>query len=207
MPASAPLPTEGLPIRRLGVVNQATATIQRDDRKVHAGNKPGRLVIPLTFPAQIPLESSWQLQHASPTTGLLRTQNALVDLFSDPLHQNPLRLHTSFMRNIGLLDSIASVFNGLRADDEQADGRYGYRFPLLPPESMADGAPHLHYYRPLEAPQEQYLLLFDNCYASQEPPDEETSLVNLYALVQVEFDEERFIYLLHQAIDAACQTH
>jgi hypothetical protein len=204
---SAPIPflTEGLPIRRRGVVSQATATIRRTDQKLGATTKSERLVIPLTFPAQIPMEGGWYLQHASTTTGLLVTQNWLVDLFNGPLHQN-IHLHSFSMRNTGLLDSIASVFDGLRLTDERAEGRYGYNFPVLPPQPMAGGTPDLYYYRPTEAPTEQYLLLYDNRFAPGERPNEVPSLVNLYALVQVEFDEERFIFLLRQAIDAAYEA-
>jgi hypothetical protein len=50
------------------------------------------------------------------------------------------------------------------------------------------------------------LLLYDNRFAPGERPNEEPSLVNLYALVQVELDEERFVFLLRQAIDAAYEA-
>jgi hypothetical protein len=205
MSAHIPFLTEGLPIRRRGVVSQATAIIRRTDQELGATTESERLVIPLTFPAQIPLEAGWYLQHASTTTGLLVTQNAPVDLFHRPLRQN-ISLHSFELRNTGLLDSIASVFNGLRLTDERAEGRYGYSFPMLPPQPMAGGTPDLFYYRPMEAPTEQYLLLYDNRYAPGERPNEVPSLVKLYALVQVELDEEHFIFLLRQAIDAAYEA-
>ena len=210
MPAPIPFLTEGLPIRRRGVVTQATATIRRADQEPGATTKPERLVIPLTFPAQIPMESGWRLQHASTTTGLLVTQNWLVDLFHDPLYHSSIRLHTFNMYNIGLLDSIAAVFDGLCVEDHRAEGYYGYSFPVLPPRPMAGGTPNLQYYRPLEEPDQQYLLLFDNRFAPGERPNEVPSQVNLYALVQVELDEERFTFLLRQALDLAykvrCQS-
>jgi hypothetical protein len=204
---SAPIPmlTEGLPIRRLGVVTQATASIRRVATHPATAQSPERYLVPVTFPTQIPMESGWRLQHSSPTTGQLVTQNALVDLFHGPLHQN-ISLHSFELRNTGLLDSIAAVFDGLRLTDERAEGRYGYSFPVLPPRPMAGGTPDLTYYRPMEAPTEQYLLLYDNRFAPGERPNEEPSLVNLYALVQVELDEERFIFLLRQAIDAAYEA-
>jgi|GEM_PF-1875417 len=206
MPIFIPFLTEGLPIRRRGIVTQATATIWRTDEELSATPKAERLVIPLTFPAQIPMEAGWYLQHASTTTGLLVTQNALVSLFHDSLYQNAICLHTFNMYNIGLLDSIAAVFNGLRLDDHRDEGYYGYSFPVLPPRPMAGGTPNLTYYRPLEAPEEQYLLLYDNRYAPGERPNEVPSLVNLYALAQVELDEERFLFLLRQAVDAAYEA-
>ena len=84
MPTSPPLLTEGLPIRRLGFVTQATVSIRRDDTDPYAVDKPERRLLPVTFPAQIPLEGGWCLQHASPTTGQLITQNWYVDLFHSP---------------------------------------------------------------------------------------------------------------------------
>ena len=203
MPAFAPLLTEGLPIRRLSGVTQATATIWRDDNDPAQAELPKGRLLPVTFPAQIPLGNGWRLQHASPTTGQLVTQNWLVEMFRDPIYKNSLCLHSFDLRNTGLLDSIASVFDGLRLTDERVEGRYGYSFPVLPPRPMAGGTPDLRYYRPLEAPDEQYLLLFDTRFAPGERPNEEPSLVNLYALVQVELDEEHFVFLLRQAIDAA----
>jgi hypothetical protein len=198
--------TEGLLIRRLGTVTQATATIWRDDSDPEQAHLSKGRLVPITFPDQIPMGNGWRLQHLSPTTGQLVSQNWLVSLFHDPLYKPSLRLHTFSMYNIGLLDSIAAVFEGLQVDDDRADGRYGYSFAVLPPRHMAGGTPNVHYYRPLEAPSEQYLLLFDNRYAPQERPNEEPSLVNLYALAQVEFDEERFIFLLRQAVDKAEST-
>ena len=203
MPSFAPLLTESLPIRRLGVVTQATATIWRDDRDPAQAQLSKGCLAPITFPDQIPLGNGWRLQHASPTTGRLVTQNWLVELFRDPIYKNSLSLHSFDLRNTSLLDSIAAVFDGLHLTDERAEGRYGYSFPVLPPRPMAGGTPDFRYYRPLEAPDEQYLLLLDTRYAPGERPNEAPSLVNLYALAQVELDEERFVFLLRQALDAA----
>ena len=86
MPTPPPLLTEGLPIRRLGLVTQATASIRRDDTDPYAADKPERRLIPVTFPARIPFEGGWRLQHASPTTGKLVTENAFVDLFHSAQH-------------------------------------------------------------------------------------------------------------------------
>ncbi|MBO2009903.1 hypothetical protein [Hymenobacter negativus] len=198
MSALPPLLTEGLPIRRLGIVAQATATIWRDDNDPQAATKPESYLVPVTFPAQIPLEGGWRLQHASPTTGQLVTDNALVDLFHSSDYQN-IRLNTFSLYNIGLLESIAAAFTdqpvgGLVSGSLGAvDGTI-----LLP-----GGSPHLHYYRPQEAPHEQYLLLYTNRFAPGERPNEVPSYADLYALVQVELDEERFVFLLRQALDAA----
>jgi hypothetical protein len=206
MPIRPSLLTEGLPIRRLGMVTQATATIWRDDTDPYAVGKPEFHLVPVTFPAEAPMEGGWRLQHTSPTTGQLVTENALVSLFNDPLYQDSISLHTFNIYNIGLLDSIAAVFDGLRLDDHRDEGYYGYSFPVLPPRPMAGGTPNLTYYRPLEAPDQQYLLLYDNRYVPQERPNEVPSLVNLYALAQVELDEERFVFLLRQALDAAYEA-
>jgi hypothetical protein len=205
MPVSIPFLTEGLPIRRLGGVTQATASIRRVNADSAAVQVPERYLVPVTFPDQIPMEGGWRLQHASPTTGLLVTQNWLVDLFNGPLHQN-IHLHSFELRDTGLLDCIAAVFDGLCVEDHRAEGYYSYSFPVLPPRPMAGGTPNLQYYRPLEAPDQQYLLLFDNRFAPGERPNEVPSLVNLYALVQVELDEERFIFLLRQALDLAYEV-
>ena len=48
--------TEGLPSRRLGVVAQAAATTRRDDKDPYVADKPERRLVPVAFPAQIPLE-------------------------------------------------------------------------------------------------------------------------------------------------------
>jgi hypothetical protein len=109
MPAFAPLLTEGLTIRRLGIVAQATATIRRDDKNPYAVDKPERWPMPITFPAQIPFEGGWRLQHASPTTGQPVTQNWLVELLQGSQAQN-LSLNTFDLYNVGLLESIAAVF-------------------------------------------------------------------------------------------------
>jgi hypothetical protein len=198
MLTSTPLLTEGLLIRRLGVVTQATATIWRDDTDPYAVGKPEGYLIPFMFPTEVPMEGGWRLQHASPTTGQLVTQNSLVDLFHSPKASN-LRLNTNSLNNIGLLKSIAAAFT-----DQPVGGlTYGSLYtaegmPLLPGSS-----PYLTYYRPLEAPEEQYLLLYTNRFAPGERATEVPSYVSLYALVQVELDEERLVFLLLQALDAA----
>jgi hypothetical protein len=130
------------------------------------------------------------LQHNSPTTGQLVTENVLVDLFHDPHYQGTIILHTFNLYNTGLIKSIAVAFDGL-----QTDGL------LLP-----GGSPYLTYYRPLEAPEEQYLLLYQNNFAPGEQANEKPSYANLFALVQVELDEERFIFLLRQALDLAYEV-
>jgi hypothetical protein len=198
MPAFAPLLTESLPIRRLGVVTQATATIRRDDKDPYAADKPERRPMPVTFPAQIPFEGGWRLQHASPTTGQTVTQNWLVDLFHGPQAQN-LSLNTFSLYNVGLLESIAAVFTN-RPVGGLVSGSLGATDGSI---LLPGGSPYLTYYRPLEAPQEQYLLLYTNRIAPGERPNEVPSYADLYALVQVELDEERFVFLLRQALDAA----
>jgi CDP-diacylglycerol pyrophosphatase len=55
----------------------------------------------------------------------------------------------------------------------------------------------------LEALQEQYLLLCTNRIAPGERPYEEPSYADRYALAQVELAEERFVFLLRQALNAA----
>lgn len=201
MPASLPLLTEGLPIRCLGTVTQATATIWRDDTDPYAADKPEGRQVPVTFPAQIPLEGGWRLQHASPTSGKLVTQNSLVDLFHSAQHSS-LRLNTFSLYNIGLLKSAAAAFTKqpyvrLMYGALETEGGKS----LLPGDS-----PHLTYYRPLEAPEEQYLLLYQDNFAPRERPNEVPSFTNLYALAQVELDEERLVSLLRQALDAAYEV-
>jgi len=198
MPATIPLLTEGLPIRRLGIVTRATATIWRDDNDPYAVDKPEFHLVPVIFPAEVPMEGGWLLQHASPTTGQVVTENALLELFHSPDHDN-ICLNTNNLYNTGLLESIAAAFT----DKPSAGLKYGSLYtaegtPLLPGNS-----PTLTYYRPVEAPEEQYLLLYTNRFAPGERATEVPSYVSLYALVQVELDEARFIFLLRQARDAA----
>lgn len=190
MPAPIPFLTEGLRIYRRGIVTQATATIQRTDNGPGAATKAGRLVIPLTFPAQIPLEAGWYLQHASTTTGLLVTQNTRTALFHEPRYQNSIILNTFNHYNPSLFESIAGAFAGLQTDGLQLPG----------------GSPHLMYYRPLEAPLEKYLLLYQNNFAPDERANEKPGYTNLFALVQVELDEERFLFLVRQALDLAYEA-
>ena len=202
MPSPPLILTEGLPIRRRGIVTQATATIWRDDTDPYAVDKPEGRQVPVTFPARIPMEGGWRLQHASPTSGKLVTQNSLVDLFHSAQHDN-LRLNTFSLYNIGLLESIAAAFTDtpsaglLHGSLRTAEGT-----PLLP-----NGSPTLTYYRPLEAPEEQYLLLYTNRFAPDGRPNEVPSHTDLYALAQVELDEERLVFLLRQALDAADEAH
>ena len=198
MPASLPLLTEGLPIRRLGVVTQATVSIRRDDTDPYAASKPERRLLPVIFPAQIPLEGGWRLQHASPTTGQLVTQNWFVDLFHSTQASN-LRLNTNSLHNIGLLKCLAGAFTDQPVAGLEHGSLYNAQGQLLLPG--AD--PYLTYYCPLEAPQEQYLLLYTDLFAPRERPNEEPSYTDLYALAQVELDEERLVFLLRQALDAA----
>ncbi len=198
MASPPPILTEGLPIRRLGIVTQATATIWRDDTEPYAVGKPEGRQVPITFPTRIPFEGGWRLQHTSPTTGQLVTENAFVDLFHSAQHDNII-LNTFSLYNVGLLESIAAAFTD-KPSAGLVDGslRTAEGTPLLP-----GGSSTLTYYRPVEAPEEQYLLLYDDCYAPGERPNEEPSFANLYALAQVELDEERFVFLLKQALDAA----
>ena len=197
---------EGLPIRRLGVVTEAVATLWRDDDTPDAASQPESRLLPITFPTQIPMAGGWRLQHASPTSGQLVTDNALVALFHDTRYANSICLHSYNLPNLGLLDSIASVFNHLRLDDQRENGTYYYS-SAFPPMSLpgTGGAPSLLYYRPQENPAEQYLLLYDERVCMYERPgdDDTPSYVNLYELVQVELDEERFVRLLRQALDEA----
>lgn len=198
MLSTIPLLTEGLPIRRLGVVTQATATIWRDDKDPYAIDKPEFHLVPVTFPAEIPMEGGWRLQHASPTTGRLVTQNSIVNLFHSP-KASSLRLNTNNLYNVNLLKNIAAAFTDRPAADIRFGSLYtGEGTPLLP-----GCTPYLTYYRPLEAPEEQYLLLYQDNFAPGERATEKPSYTNLYALVQVELDEERLVFLLHQALDLA----
>ena len=201
MPAQPPRLTEGLPIHRLGIVAQATATIRRDDKDPYAVDKPERRPMSVTFPAQIPFEGGWRLQHASPTTGQTVTQNWLVELFHGPQAQN-LSLNTFDLYNVGLLESIAAVFTS-RPIGGLVSGSLGATDGSI---LLPGGSPYLTYYRPLEAPHEQYLLLYTNRIAPGERPNEVPSYADLYALAQVELDEERFVFLLQQALDAASEA-
>ena len=205
MPQPPLFPDQGLPIRRLGVVTHATAILRRENGEPHEDGSPKRHLTPITLPAQIPMGGGWQLQHGSPTSGQVVKQNWLVPLFHDNRYLNSIRLHTFDVRNIGLLDSIAAVFDHLHVNDHRPAGYYGYAFILPQPVSGAGGTPNLLYYRPIEAPHEQYLLLYDSRVCMYERPgdDDSPSFVNLYALVQVEFDEEQFVFLLRQALAAA----
>ncbi|GAA4056169.1 hypothetical protein GCM10022409_49330 [Hymenobacter glaciei] len=198
MPAPPPILTEDLPIRRLGTVTQATATIWRDDTDPDAAGKPEGRQVPVTFPARIPLEGGWRLQHASPTSGKLVTENAFVDLFHSPKASN-LRLNTFSLYNIGLLKSIATAFTS----QPYVSLMYGALETVGGASLLPGDSPYLTYYRPLEAPEEQYLLLYQDNFAPRERPNEVPSYTNLYALEQVELDEERLIFLLLQALDAA----
>ncbi len=193
-----PILTESLPIRRLGIVTQATATIWRDDTDPYAVDKPESRLVPVTFPTRILMEGGWRLQHVSPTTGKLVTQNWLVDLFHSPHYQN-LRLNTFSLCNVGLLKSIAAAFTDQPAAGLESGSLRTAEGTLLLP----DGSPNLTYYRPLEAPEEQYLLLYADRFAPGERPNEDPSFTNFYALAQVELDEERLVFLLRQALDAA----
>ena len=148
------------------------------------------------------MEGGWLLQHYSPTTGQIVTENALLDLFHGPRHAN-LQLDAFSLYNIGLLESIAAVFT-----DKPSAGLVNWSLRtaegtlLLP-----GGSPYLTYYRPLEAPEEQYLLLYADRFAPDGRPNEEPSFTDLYALAQVELDEERLVFLLKQALDAADEAH
>ena len=190
MPVPLPFLTEGLRIYRRGFVTQATATIRRTANGPGAATKAARLVIPLTFPAQIPLEAGWYLQHASTKTGLLVTQNELADVFHDPRYQGRITLDTDSLHNTGLVESITAAFNGF-----QTAGL-----------SLPGSSTHLLYYRPLEAPYEQYLLLYQNNFAPGESATAKPGFTELFALVQVEFDEARFLFLLRQALDLAAEV-
>lgn len=201
MASLPPILTEGLPIRRLGLVSQATATIWRDDNNPYAKDQPESRLVPISFPIEIPMEGGWRLQHASPTTGKLVTQNWLVELFHSPQYNN-LQLSAFRLYNIGLLESVAAVFTSKHsAGLVDWSLRTGEGTPLLPGES-----PNLTYYRPLEAPEEQYLLLYTTSFAPSERPNEKPSFTNFYALAQVELDEERLVFLLKQALDAAYEA-
>jgi len=101
--------------------------------------------------------------------------------------------------NIGLLESIAAVFTSWPVGG-LVNGSLGATDGSI---LLLGGSPYLTYYRPLEAPQEQYLLLYTNRFAPGERPNEVPSYADLYALAQVELDEERFVFLLRQALEAA----
>ena len=196
---------ETLPIRRLGPVTHATAVSWVRNQPTVSGGPVENSDKPITFPTHLPM-GGWRLQYPSPTTGELVTDNELVRLFQKSRYSDSIRLHTFSLPNIGLLDSIASVFDHLRVDDQREKGIYGYASMVPPTRPLwGGGTPNLHYYRPVENPTEQYLLLYDNRINMYERPgdDETPSYTNLYELVQVELDEDRFVHLLRQAIEAA----
>ena len=198
MPTPPPILTEGLPIRRVGFVTQATATIWRDDANPYTKDQPESRLVPVTFPTRILMGGGWRLQHASPTTGKLVTQNSLVDLFHSMQRIN-LRLNAFSLYNIDLLESIAAVFT-----DKASAGLLHGSLRTAEGEILLPGSsPNLTYYRPVEAPEEQYLLLYTDRFAPSERPNEDPSTTDLYALAQVELDEERLVSLLLQALDAA----
>ena len=203
MSAIHPFLTEGLHLRRVGVVTQATAILTRTPDTHSSTGEPAKRLLSITFPTQIPMGGGWRLQHQSPASGQLVTTNSLVEVFRNTLYSDSICLHTFNVYNTRLLDSIASVFDHLQVDDHRSEGYYGYDFIMPQPVSAAGGTPNLLYYKPIEAPSEQYLLLYDNRFAPGDRPDEEPSFVNLYALVRVEFDEEQFVDLLRQALAAA----
>jgi len=121
-----------------------------------------------------------------------------LELFHGP-QSSSIRLNTFSLYNVGLLESIAAAFTS-RPVGGLVSGSLGATDGTI---LLPGGSPSLKYDRPLEAPQEQYLLLYTNRFASGERPNEVPSYAHLHALVQVELDEERFVFLLRQALDAA----
>ena len=61
MPAFVPLLAKGLPIRRLGGVTWATATIGRDDSDPYTVDKPEFHLVSVTVPAEVLTEGGWRL--------------------------------------------------------------------------------------------------------------------------------------------------
>ena len=204
--------TESLAIRRVGVVKEAVVTVKPDEALRELGWQRKITTAPITLPAHFFMGDGWQLTHRCPTSGLEVKDNRVVNLFHDTRYLTSLRLHGYYLPNQNLLDSIASVFDHLRA--VEANDRELYRYVVeLPPTSAVDyegtpapsfmgGEPLLLYYKPVQRSEEQFLMLYNEGYASNERGIVDANRAEVYEIVQVELDEGLFLRLLREALEA-----
>ena len=196
--------SEGLPIRRVGALQQATVTLwASNDPKAPSGQMKDATK-QVVLPTQFDMWGGWQLTHACLTGSNEVKQNSVVDLFHDTRYLNRIRLHTDYLRNPVLLDSIASVFTRLRKVGKKSEEGYGYNV-VVPPKAQFDrGVPNLLYYKSLEeGSDEQFLLLYQQFQALNERTETGVGRANVYEIVQVELDEVLFLRLLREALEAA----
>ncbi|UOQ71854.1 hypothetical protein [Hymenobacter cellulosilyticus] len=200
------IPTETLFIERVGVVDSVTVLVEPDEELRELGWQRKTTVTPHVLPTQFYMGNKWVVSHTSPTTGQLVEWNWQQKLFRDTRYPQRLCLSTRGFANKALLNSIAALFLRLEPAKQPVAGRirpHEYLVQLPATRSGLggfDGTPNLHYYT---ARGEQYLALYAQRYAVNERRVEGASFVNLYEIVQVRLDEERFLRLIRQALEAA----
>ena len=202
MACSKFMQNEGLIIRRVGELEQATITLWASNDPQAPSWQTQDSTKQLVLPTQVDMWEGWQLTHACLTSSQEVKQNWVVDLFHDTRYLKSIRLHTDYLRNPLLLDSIASAFARLRKVGKIEGEGYGYDV-VVPPKSQFDrGTPNLLYYKPLEGGNEQFLLLYQQFRALNERTETGVGRVNVYEIVQVELDEGLFLRLLREALEA-----
>ncbi|WP_157807477.1 hypothetical protein [Hymenobacter chitinivorans] len=200
--------TETLPIERVGVVSNITVLVEPDKELQELGWQHETTVTQHLLPTQFFMGRKWVVTHDSPTTGQPVEWNWQVELFRDTRYLQRLCLSTRGFANRALIDSLAAVFQHV----EPAKPLYA-TVPVPPsyqvvqpavkpaaPLKAFGGIPNLHYYT---AGGEQFLALYAQRYAINERGIEDASFVNLYEIVQVHLDENRFLRLVRQALEAA----
>ncbi|TGE27905.1 hypothetical protein E5K02_00115 [Hymenobacter metallicola] len=189
------------------IVNRITVLVEPDKELQALGWQRETTVTQQVLPTQFFMGRQWVVTHDSPTTGQPVEWNWQVELFRDTRYMQRLCLSTRGFANQALLDTLAAVFLHVEpAKPLYATGPMPHGYQVVPPAAPLKafgGIPNLHYYT---AGDEQYLALYAQRYAVNERGIEDASFVNLYEIVQVRLEEDQFLQLVRQALEAAYST-
>ena len=181
-----------LTIRRLATVSHVTVVVVPSETVSGSAS--------LALPTRFSMGAEWHLTHLSPTTGQVVVWNWAYQKW----FQEGDGLSTYKLRNLELVDSLASVFTSvLPTHIDSPLGSYDdYVVSSLRAGTSEQVVPRLLFYKNA-AGTEQYLALYQLHYASPADGVDGFNEVFIYEIVQVEVDESALSQQLRQAQQTA----
>lgn len=181
-----------LAIRRLATVSHVTVDVKTVET-VSASTS-------LSLPARFTMGVEWSLTHLSPATGQVVAWNWAYRKW----FQEGDGLSTYKLRNLELVDSLASVFAAVTPVHVDSPlGRFDeYVVSGTGTDASRQVVPRLLFYKNA-AGTEQYLALYQLHYASPADGPDGISEVFVYEIVQIEVDELTLSQQLGRAQQAA----
>lgn len=179
-------------IRRLAAVPHVTVAVRPSEAVSGATS--------IALPVRFTMGTQWQLTHPSPTTGQVVAWNWAYQKW----FEEGDGLSTYKLRNLELVDSLASVFTTVTPIhvDSPLGSSDDYVVSGLSPNTSEQVIPRLLFYKNA-AGTEQYLALYQLHYASPADEPDGVNEVFIFEIVQVEVDELALNQQLGRAQQAA----